>query len=229
MVHVGEPKSERRYVVLAIAVFVVSLFIYLQTLAPAVSTIFDDSLEFQLVSYQLGIAHPTGYPLYTLMGKLFTSLPVGTIAYRVNLLSALCGALTATGVSLIVAKVSGRHLAGLAAGAVFVVLGEVLDHAYRNSTQVIRSLGLPILDAIDEIITSQDRRRLLVKRAVMTPLVVAACLGLVVISGSMAYLSLHRPSTYQRIQHIPQDAMHLFADVGTPQSEGTVASITPES
>lgn len=121
MACVGEPRSERRYVILAIAVFVVSFFVYLQTLAPAVSTIFDDSLEFQLVSYQLGIAHPTGYPLYTLMGKLFTLLPVGTVAYRVNLLSALGGALTAAGVSLIVTKVSGRHLAGLAAGLALAV------------------------------------------------------------------------------------------------------------
>ena len=121
MVCVGEPRSERRYVILALAVFVVSFFIYLQTLAPAVSTIFDDSLEFQLVSYQLGIAHPTGYPLYTLLGKLLTSLPVGTVAYRVNLLSALSGALAATGIGLILAKVSGRHLAGLAAGLALAV------------------------------------------------------------------------------------------------------------
>jgi hypothetical protein len=40
----------------------------------------------------LGIAHPTGYPLYMLLGKLFTMLPVGNVAYRVNLLSAIFGA-----------------------------------------------------------------------------------------------------------------------------------------
>ncbi len=57
-------------------------------------TLFDDSLEFQLVVYQLGIAHPTGYPLYLLLGKLCTFLPVGDVAYRLNLLSALCGAAT---------------------------------------------------------------------------------------------------------------------------------------
>ena len=53
---------------------------------------FDDSLEFQLVTYRLGIAHPTGYPLYTILGKLFTFLPIGDIAYRVNLMSAFFGA-----------------------------------------------------------------------------------------------------------------------------------------
>lgn len=68
------------------------LIVYVLTLAPTVVELFTDSLEFQLVCYQLGIAHPTGYPLYTLLGKLFTFLPVGDVAYRVNLLSAVAGA-----------------------------------------------------------------------------------------------------------------------------------------
>ncbi|MFQ5614055.1 MAG: DUF2723 domain-containing protein, partial [Anaerolineae bacterium] len=72
-----------------------SLVLYLAWLAPSVATVFDDSLEFQLVAYRLGIAHPTGYPLYTLLGKLFTLLPLGDVAYRVNLMSAVFGALAA--------------------------------------------------------------------------------------------------------------------------------------
>ncbi|MCA1554820.1 MAG: DUF2723 domain-containing protein, partial [Chloroflexi bacterium] len=41
----------------------------MRTLAPSVAFLFDDSLEFQLVGYKLAIAHPTGYPLYTLLLK----------------------------------------------------------------------------------------------------------------------------------------------------------------
>lgn len=74
--------------------FIAAFLLYLSTLAPSVVTLFDDSLEFQLVTYRLGIAHPTGYPLYTLLGKLFTFIPVGNIAYRVNLMSAFFGAAT---------------------------------------------------------------------------------------------------------------------------------------
>ena len=74
--------------------FVIGLIFYISTLAPSVVTLFDDSLEFQLVTYRLGIAHPTGYPLYTILGKLFTFLPVGDVAYRVNLMSAVFGAAT---------------------------------------------------------------------------------------------------------------------------------------
>lgn len=83
---------------------VFALLLYLVTLAPSVVTLFDDSLEFQLVTYQLGIAHPTGYPLYTLLGKLFTFIPVGNIAFRVNLMSAVFGAATVAGVYLLTVR-----------------------------------------------------------------------------------------------------------------------------
>lgn len=78
----------------ASVVALTAFLLYLRTLAPSVACIFCDSLEFQLVTYKLGIAHPTGYPLYTLLGKLFTFIPLGDVAYRVNLMSAFFGALT---------------------------------------------------------------------------------------------------------------------------------------
>jgi len=73
-----------------------ALALYGMTAAPTVATVFDDSLEFQVVLPTLGIAHPTGYPLYTLLGWLITRLlPLGDAAYRANLFSALAAALTA--------------------------------------------------------------------------------------------------------------------------------------
>ena len=81
---------------ITICVFGAALALYLATMAPSVATLFDDSLEFQLITYLPGIAHPTGYPLYTLLGWLFTRLPLGDVAYRVNLLSAVCAALSVT-------------------------------------------------------------------------------------------------------------------------------------
>lgn len=74
------------------ALFVFTLFIYLRTLAPTVAYLFDDSLEFQLLASRMAIAHPTGYPLYSILLKLATFLPFGDVAYRVNLVSALSAA-----------------------------------------------------------------------------------------------------------------------------------------
>ena len=91
------PRREKIDVAIGLALATGAFAIYLSTLAPTVATIFDDSLEFQVVLPSLGIAHPTGYPLYTIIGWIFTHIvPVGDMAYRVNLFSAL-GAAVATG------------------------------------------------------------------------------------------------------------------------------------
>ncbi|MBI5566746.1 MAG: DUF2723 domain-containing protein [Chloroflexi bacterium] len=63
------------------------LAVYLLTLGTRVGR--ADSFEFQVVMPQLGIAHPTGYPLFILIGKFFSLLPFGSMAFRVNLLSAV--------------------------------------------------------------------------------------------------------------------------------------------
>ena len=78
--------------ILAFLCFVGGLVLYVRTLAPGLLR--DDSAEFQTLAYTLGMTHPTGYPVYLLLAKLFTLLvPVRDIAYRVNLLSAVLAAL----------------------------------------------------------------------------------------------------------------------------------------
>ena len=72
-------------------VFVVSLAIFALT---APHTIFlDDNAELITAGQTLGIAHPPGYPVYTLLGKLFSLIPFESVAWRLNLFSALCGSL----------------------------------------------------------------------------------------------------------------------------------------
>lgn len=69
-----------------------TLALYTWTLAPTVLA--GDGGEFQFVPYLLGVAHSTGYPLYTMLGWLWSHLlPLGDVAYRLNLFSALGAAL----------------------------------------------------------------------------------------------------------------------------------------
>ena len=63
-------------------VLVALLPVYLLTMPDAVGQ--ADTFEFQVVAPQLGIAHPTGYPLYLLLGKLVTLLPINSVAWRLN-------------------------------------------------------------------------------------------------------------------------------------------------
>ena len=52
-----------------------------------------DSGELVAAAYLLGIPHPSGYPLYVLLGKLWTLLvPLGSVAYRMSLFSVFCAA-----------------------------------------------------------------------------------------------------------------------------------------
>jgi len=69
----------------------------LYALTAAHSVALEDDGLFILSSYFLGIEHPPGYPLHTLLGKLFTYLPIGSVAYRVHLLSGVLGGLSCAG------------------------------------------------------------------------------------------------------------------------------------
>lgn len=87
----------------------IAFSVYLRTLAPTV--MWYDMGEFATAAYVLGIAHNTGYPLYILLGKLFTFLPIGDVAYRVNLMSAFFAALTVLMVFLIVDRLTKKRSA----------------------------------------------------------------------------------------------------------------------
>ena len=104
----------------ALAVFI----LYLSTLAPTVlSRIAEEGLYdaglFQVRAYMLSISHPTGYPSYLLLAKLFTYLPVGDVAYRVNLASAVFGAATVFMLYVLCRQLTGRVWPSVAAAALF--------------------------------------------------------------------------------------------------------------
>ncbi len=74
----------------------IGLAVYVRTLLPGQA--FGDWGEMQTVPHVLGVAHPTGYPTYILLSWLAHLVPIGSIAFRANLLSAVlvAGALGVT-------------------------------------------------------------------------------------------------------------------------------------
>ncbi len=88
----------------AVSVGTLTFGIYLSTMAPGVIDI-TDTPKFQFIGHVLGVAHNPGYPLYSILTYFFGHLPAGSLAYRINLFSALCGAL-----SCVVAYLLARHL-----------------------------------------------------------------------------------------------------------------------
>jgi len=71
--------------------FIIPFIVYVITLAPSIY--FIDSGELGAAASNLNIAHPTGYPLFTLIGNLFSKLPIASKIYNLNLMSAVFGAL----------------------------------------------------------------------------------------------------------------------------------------
>ncbi len=92
--------------------------LYLFTLIPSVLT--ADNGEFQLVAWKLGIAHPPGYPLYTMMGWLFARF-FASPAFALNLLSAILAAITLVIISRTVRALTGSIIAGLLAASLLGV------------------------------------------------------------------------------------------------------------
>src|SRR4051812_48406030 len=85
---------------------------YWLTLAPQVTL--EDSGELAVASMYAGVPHPPGYPVWTLYTWLFTVIfPVGNIAYRVGMSSAVAGALGCGIVGMLVSRGSSMVIEGI--------------------------------------------------------------------------------------------------------------------
>ncbi|RME49537.1 MAG: DUF2723 domain-containing protein [Caldilineae bacterium] len=157
-----KPSFSRRTEYLPAArVVVIALVAYTATLAPTV--LLADGGEFQFVPWLPGIAHPTGYPLYVLLGWLFSHLlPLGEVAWRMNLFSAVTGAAAAGVVTQVALRLANRlfpqapppatGIAALVAGLTFAfgrtfwsqaVIAEVYSlHALFVALTLAFALGL---------------------------------------------------------------------------------------
>lgn len=77
----------------ALAVTLVALVVYCLTLAP--DLMYTDSGELAAACAVGGVAHPTGYPLFTILGHTWLALPWSSPIQAMNLLSAVMVALSA--------------------------------------------------------------------------------------------------------------------------------------
>ena len=99
----------------AIAVALLTGTLFLITLRPDVGGT-EDSPKFQFLGQVLGTAHTPGYPFYTIATWAFTRVPVGTLAWRVNLFSAVCGVFSCVIIFLMSRRLGvSRSLAAVAA------------------------------------------------------------------------------------------------------------------
>lgn len=124
------------------------LGLYLRTMAPGLTWANGGSDGGDLITAAAtgGIAHPTGYPLYLLLARLFQLLPVGSLAFRTNLMSAVCTVLGA----VLVYRIVSRSLvttgtipswpAGMAAGYAYGLAPLIWSQAVITEVYALHSL-----------------------------------------------------------------------------------------
>ncbi len=83
-----DPRRLRLYA--SAGVFLSAFVVYALTLAPSVD--FIDAGELATVAHTWGIAHPTGYPLFTLLAGFWALLPIGSGIFRLNVFAAVLSA-----------------------------------------------------------------------------------------------------------------------------------------
>jgi hypothetical protein len=125
------------------AVGLLAFAVYLLTLSRGV--LGGDAGELQFVPPILGLTHPTGYPLEVLLHFAWSFVPIGSIAYRLNLLDALL----ATGAVVTVVALTRAAGAGAAASAVAglsLAFGELWwSQAVRGDKYTLNGLFLALV------------------------------------------------------------------------------------
>ncbi len=150
--------GSRSSVVFLVALGVTSLAFHTWLAARTVTG--DDSGELITAAATGGVAHPPGYPLCTMLGRLFSLLPVGEVAFRVTLVSCVFAALTSVTLAAIALVLSGSRTVAAATGLGFALLREPwcqaeIAEVYTLGTFQLAStfLGLQLPVWVDQAIS----------------------------------------------------------------------------
>lgn len=120
-------------------VFLAAFAVYLATLAPTVWV--GDSGELTAAAWTLGIPHPTGYPLWLVLAKVFATLvPFGSVAWRMNLFSAVCAAGAAQVTSASLRRLGTSRAAAFGGAMALALLAPIWGEATVARTYPLAAL-----------------------------------------------------------------------------------------
>src|SRR5438045_1234605 len=136
------PIDPRQKLIVA-AVFVAGSFLYAITCAPGV--VWQDSAVFQMRVAQFDLHSNLGlaltHPLYIILCKAFTLLPLGSQAHRVNLFSGFCAAACLAILTDLLLNLTRNRLAALAAILLLAVSHTFWKHAVLAEVMSLYGLG----------------------------------------------------------------------------------------
>lgn len=128
----------------ALLPFFVVYCIYILTAFPTVQS--EDSGELITSAVALDIAHPPGYPLYSLVGKLFSILiPFGNMGWRLNIMSAFFGALTAQILYTIIKKKTQNDLIAFGMTLFYAFSGVIWGQSNRAEVYTLNTFFIALI------------------------------------------------------------------------------------
>jgi hypothetical protein len=123
--------------VLPVAVVLVTFLLYRWTLLPEID--WSDAAELSLQAHQLGVTHPPGYPVHTVLGRLFIFI-LGDPARATNLLSAVSTAVAAGLLTATALEMTGNVITGALAALTFAAVPSIWDHAVTTEVYGVNAL-----------------------------------------------------------------------------------------
>ena len=142
-------------IVVPLTVAVVAVLVYVRTLMPGIA--FGDWGEMATVPHVLGVAHPTGYPTYIVMAWLAELLPIGSVAFRANLLSAVYVTITLATISLISLRLGVRPVIAIAGALATGAVGTVWAAATVSEVNPLHLMFVALI--VHRALVWADRRR----------------------------------------------------------------------
>src|SRR5918998_1541969 len=185
----------------AVAIF--TGILYLGTLAPTVlpyST--PDTLDSPMLQAEvsvLGVGHPTGYPTYMMLTHLFTYLPFGDLAYRVNLASAVYAALAVLVLYLAGLRLGGKSVAAASGALAFGLSGTFWGQAVIAEVYTFEALLVSLVVLF--VLLWRDRRD--DRYLLLTAFLVGLCLthhltSVLLVPAALAFVFLTDKRVFSR-------------------------------
>ena len=148
-----------KFYIIAILSFLVPFLIYLLTLERKL--IGGDTTWYALQIPEMYVMVPTGYPTFSLLGKLFTFLPFGDLAFRLNLFSAVFGGLTIFLLFLTINRLVKNEFISLASSLIFAFLYPFWHIANRLEFDTLNSFFIILVLYMAVLYTQLKKRKFL--------------------------------------------------------------------
>jgi len=146
----------KKVVIFSVFSFFIPFIVYLMTLERKL--VGGDTSWYALEIPKMQIFVPTGYPTFSLLGKLITYLPIGDLAYRLNLFSAIFGALTILFLFLSINKLIKNELISIISSLILAFIFPFWNVANRLEFDTLNSFFI-ILLIFSAILYNENKER----------------------------------------------------------------------